>query len=333
MPRLSLLVPLLALLCGCAAPVQTVAPTLTATLTLQLPTQTPTETPTLTSTPEPVWETAIETQDSDHKYFTISSDGQPVIDLYDTQSQENIVLNQETVKMTTTTDGLNPDILTAQDAGGNLYALNPDYGWFKMPEVQMDYTKLAEYTEVDQAFIEDGRANIVSALKYAENPTISPDAIAPQYWANYGADGGSNFVYLSYLPSGDFGTAQKRWPDLIAKSYFKPENKPFALTGFYKINIGDNKYVYVVGRTLKTGDNQTINLFYGWDKNVYETMANTILNDGTQSLKWCLFDIGDRGGDFFAVILAPPETDNSGNPLLWNPDKVHRRNSPNPDVA
>jgi hypothetical protein len=335
MPRLSLLVLLIALLCGCAAPIPTAidTPAPTPTFISLLPTPTPTQTPTLTSTPKPAWETTIENQDGEHKYFTISSDGQPVIDLYDTQNRESITLNKDTVKITRTTDGLNPNILTAQDADSNLYALNPDLGWFKVPEVNMNYTKLAEYTEVEQSFIEDGRANIVTTLKYAENPTISPDAITPQYWVNYGADGNSNFIFISYRPGGGLGTAQKKWPDLLAKSYFKPENKPFALTGFYKVRLKTGETAYVVSRTLKTGNNQTTNLFYGWDKNIYETMANTILGDGTQSLKWCLFNIGDRGGDFFASILAPPKNDINGNPLSWNPDLVHRSNSPNPDVA
>jgi hypothetical protein len=270
----------------------------------------------------------VETQDPQDKFFKVI-DNKPVIDLYDTQSQESITLNKDTAKITQTTDGLNPNILTAQDADGNTYAFNPNYGWFKTPEIQMDYANLQKYIELEESFIEDGRANIVTALRYAENPTISPDAVAPHYWANYGADGDSNFVYFSYYPSGHFGLAQKKWPDLI--TYFKPENGPFAWTSFYKVKIGDNKYIYVVACTIKTGDNQTINLFYGFDQTRYETEANNMLPSGRTELE-LLFDVTNNGGGDLEVILAPPDGVN-GTPLNWNPDKVHRIDSPHPDIA
>jgi hypothetical protein len=207
----------------------------TATLTLTPPpgtkTPPPSPSPEPSPTPKPAWQMTLEIQDSQDSFFKVIG-GKPTIDCYDTPAQEKIALDENSIKITETTAILNPNILTAQDAEGNIYAFNPNYGWFKIPEVQMDYTKLEEYTEVDQAFVEDGRANITTAIKYAENPIISPDAVAPQFWANYGADGNSNFVYLSYYPSGNYGLAQRKWPDLI--TYFKPENKPFALTGFYK---------------------------------------------------------------------------------------------------
>jgi len=288
-----------------------------------------TETP--TATPKPAWQQTIETQDPLDSFFKIV-DGQPAIDLYDTQGQESIALSQGTIKIKTTIDSLNPNILTAQDADDNQYAFNPDYGWFKVPtEIKMDFNKYREYTELPYRFFGDGTANVIAALRYAENPTISPKAVAPQYWANYGADGNSNFIYVGYRPSGDLGIAQKKWPDLIAKSYFKAENKPFAWTGFYKVIIGDNKYIYVVSRTIKT-DNKVINLFYGFDQSTYENMAHSMTGDGITTELKLMFDGIDNGGKDLIAILAPPEEIN-GVSLSWNPDKVHRTGPVDPDVA
>ncbi len=323
---------LLALLSGCVAPAPSATPTTSST---PVPTITPTPTETATLAPKPPWQQTIESQDPQDKFFQIV-DGKPVINLYDTQTTESIILNQESVKKTATTDGLNPNILTAQDTDGNKYAFNPDFGWFKVPEVQTNYADLTKYTEVEQSFIEDGRANIVTALSYAENPTISPNAVAPQYWANYGISNNpanSGYIYLSYRPSQELGLAQKKWPDLLAKSYFNLENKPFAWTGFYKVHLKAGETIYVIGRTLKTDNNQVINLFYGFDQKVYENMATNILGDGkTPELKF-VFDDTNSGGHDLVAILSPPQVDNNGNPLLWNPDKVHGLNEPNPNVA
>ena len=41
----------------------------------------------------------------------------------------------------------------------------------------------------------------------------------------------------------------------------------------------------------------------------------------------------DKGTMDFVAILAPPETDINGKPLLWYPDLVHRSGPENPDVA
>ena len=325
MKRIALLFLLFILLVGCAAP--TTLPTPTAAPTA---TNTPRPTATITPSPtqQPYWLTPIETQDSKDKFVKVV-DGKPNVDLYDTKSQESIVLNENTIKALATTDGLNPNILTAQDAEGNTYAFNPDLGWFKLPGVQMDYTKLAEYTEVEQSFIEDGRANIVTALKYAENPTISPDAVAPQYWANFGADGGSYFIFLGYRPS-SLVEAGKLWPDLTTN--FKAENKPFSWTGFYKVKLYNNQSAYVIGRTIKTDNNQTTNLFYGFDQKAYENKANDMLTSGKTELTRMFEGINNGGMDLIA-ILAPPDIDINGKSLLWYPDLVHRGDSTYPDVA
>jgi len=313
----------LLLLSGCDLdltnrPTETPEPSPTPT-----PTETPTNTPTLTEiptptpTPEPAWMTTIKIQDPEGQFFKIEN-GQPVIDLYDTQTAESIILNQETIKIMATTDGLNPNILTAKDADDNQYAFNPDFGWFKVPEVQMDYTKLAEYTEVEQSFIEDGRANIVTALKYAENPTISPKAITPHYWANY--EWFKNVLYVGLYPSADGGDAYLQWGDL-ALSHFdpsKPESIPFAWSGFFTTHLPSEEKIYINGRTLKNptekSPDQTINLFYGWDQKIYEIAATDNVSGGRTSLQ-TLFDGANNSKGDFVIDLFPPKTLPDGTPF------------------
>jgi hypothetical protein len=288
----------------------------------------PTETPTKTMEPtlEPFWQQTIETQDPQDKFFQVI-DGKPVIDLYDTQTQENIVLNQESVKKTTTTDGLNPDILTAQDANNNLYALNPNYGWFKVPEVQTDPSKWQEYTDLPYNFFQEGTANIILALTYANNPTISPDAAIPHYWADYSATGGGPFVYISLHP----GIATKGWPwhDLAKSSYFTLKQRPFVFPGYFKTTTPDGKIIYLPGQVsnnpTQENPSQTICLFKGFDEKVFKDYASFpgFLNK--------LFNTIGPGQDF-VFILAPPEELN-GNSIGWFPTKVRLVNTPCPDVA
>lgn len=212
------------------------------------PTETPTPTATETPTPEPAWMTTMEAQDPQDKFFKVI-DGKPIIDLYDTQSQESIGLNENTIKITATTDGLNPNILTAYDAENNQYALNPDSGWFKVPqEVQMDYNKYQEYTELPYRYFGDGTANIINSLKYAENPTISPDAIIPRYWANHSWF--KNVLYVGLFPM-DEAVAYAVWPDLTLSSFFKPEQRPFAWNGFFTTTLPSGEKIYINARTLK----------------------------------------------------------------------------------
>jgi hypothetical protein len=322
-------------LAGCAPPPETETP-------FPSPSPSLTSSPTLepTATPKSDWMKTVEIQDPQDKYFKVV-DGKPTIDLYDTQTAESIVLNQETIKTIATTDGLNPNILTAKDADGNQYAFNPDFGWFKIPEVQMDYAKLAEYTEVEQSFIEDGRANIVTALKYVENPTISPDAVTPQYWANFGLSLNNDpYVFMSLYPSGNYGLAQRKWPDLSEQSsFYEVEKKPFAWTGFYKVRLENGETAYVVSRTLKnpteTNKNQTINLFYGFDKSTYEKLTIPHPSFPDWSPLRVAIERSDKGDYDFVAIFAPPASDVNGKPLSWNPDKVTRSRSgfPSPNIG
>lgn len=310
--------------CGIRPVTPTITPGATSTeptTTEVTPTSTETPTSTPTETPKPSWQTAMETQDPKDQFFKVV-DGQPTIDRYDIPAQESIVLAPESIKSVPTTDGLNPNILTAQDAEGNKYAFNPDHGWFALPEVQMDYAKLAQYTEVDQAFIEDGRANITTALLYAENPTISPNAIDPVYWIGYNAVAKvpmlcnnacglliSNYYYDKYTEES-------------ARMGYDATNKPFAWAGFYKVQLENGESIYVIGRTLKnssdTNPNQTINLFYGFSKQIWESMYYNMLPSNRTELKMVI-DGTDNGGIDIAAVLAPPEQFTDGTPIPYDP--------------
>ncbi len=285
----------------------TVTPTPTSTLT-----ETPTATPIALNVPPEV-KTVLDSQKAP---YVIDANGNMVIDNYDTQTVENTAINPETIKVNPTTDGLNPNIVTAKDAQGNLYALNPDFGWFKVPqEIQMDYNKYKEYTDLPYRYFADGTANIISALKYAENPTISPDAITPRYWANYSWF--KNVLYAGLFPSADSGAAQKLWPEQYANIYYTSETKPFAWNGFFTTHLPTGEKIYLDARTLKnptkTNPEQTINLFYGWDPTNYE-IAATQKTGGLTSLQ-TLFGGANRGVGDFAIILSPPETLPDGTPF------------------
>lgn len=259
----------------------------------------------------PVWQKALETQDPQDKYFKVV-DGVPAIDRYDTSEMESIVLSPESIKNIQTNDSLNPNILTAKDVDGNTYAFNPDHGWFALPRVEMDYNKLESYTQVEQAFVEDGRANITTALLYAENPTISPDAIDPVYWvSNFWMDKTSNdkIPMLCNNMCG-LGEARMSYNEEASRSFYTADTKPFAWTGFYKVQLTNGEYVYVVVRTLKnpsaTNPDQIINLFYGFDKQYFQNIYNNVLGDNVTTELKMLIDGTDKGGCDLAFILPPP---------------------------
>jgi hypothetical protein len=324
MKRISFLILAAMLLTSCAAPApgtptSTIFPTHTNTTT-------PTKTP--TPTPKPAWLMNIETQDPQDAFFKVIGN-QPVIDLYDTpEVAEAIILIPESIQVTATTDVLYPDILSAQDARGIQYAFNPGLGWFQIPAVQMDYTKVPDYTVVPLEYFIDGRFALVSALKYVENPTISPDAPIPTFWVNSnipsgGIVGYSNFVEISMNPISDLYRAQSSWPTLI--KYFSSENKPFAWAGFYLVYVNNGAdYFYVLTRTIKTGINQTQGLAYGMNGPHWRYNADLI------SVKMH-FNSLEKGMDI-SIILAP--TDDSK--FLWNPDLASYTSysyGPNPIVA
>jgi hypothetical protein len=329
MPRLSLLVLLLALLCGCVAPIPTAidTPAPTPTFTPLSPTQIPTETPTLTSTPEPAWETTIETQDSDHKYFTISSDGQPVIYLYDTY-RESITIDKDTVKIMQTTDGLNPNILTAQDADGITYAFNPGYGWFKFPEtISLEYANLLAYTEVDEDSYYDGQYSIIRALSYANSPDkINTDG-HHVFWVTAR---GNNLLCLSFFPVGRTGEAQRLWPEEYKKTW--EEYLSFVFSGYYKVNLKVGGYIYVIDRTIKIDDTHTSGLSNGFDPTRWEAAANRILGDGSSGLKVTIEGIINGGYDL-VTILPPPERLADGTPISFDPNNAVLKGTPSPTVA
>ncbi len=297
-------------------------------------TKSPTAIFTATETPNPVSSLDPKVQElfkSQNVAYEVGTNGSFQIDLYDSPKKETIEL--ASFSRVDTQDGLNPNILTAVDKENNNYAYNPDQGWFQVPKVQTNPEKLDEYTEVTEDFFTDGRANITTALQYAENPTISPDAIYPHYWANFGADGGSYFMYLSFRPSGDIGHAQTLWPDLFNSSDYTEETKPFAWTGFYKVPLNTGETIFVDSRTAKNpidqNKNQLINLFYGFDEATYKHYSTTLNALGQTVLSEFL---NNTDWDFVGIMPSPNEID--GLPMPWDPDKVHRGpNFPNPNVA
>jgi len=308
-------------------PTKTTTPTSTATgaSTVTIP---PTEAPTATAIPKPGWQTTMETQDTQDKFFKVV-DGKPVIDLYGTQVKESIILNENAIKITETTDGLNPKIITGKDTQGSLYAFNPDYGWFKVPaEIQMDYNKYKEYTELPFRYFGDGTANIINSLKYAENPTISPNAINPVYWVGY-----NDFRQVLTLCLNACGMRighYNKYPEELKKMRYNADTKPFAWTGFYKVHLDNGKTIYVVDRTLKnpteTDKNQTINLFYGFDEATYKNMTIEDAGPGRSPLVRFL-EKTDNGSYDFVTILPPPE------PFPFNPNTARLMGDPNPVVG
>ena len=56
-------------------------------------------------------------------------------------------------------------------------------GSFKVPEVQMDYTKLEAYTPVTEDYFSDGRFALRQRFKYATEIPHQPDDLS-QFWVN-----------------------------------------------------------------------------------------------------------------------------------------------------
>lgn len=266
--------------------------------------------------------------------YQVGENGSIQVDLYDTATSEKIVL--ESFERVDNNDGSNPNILTAKDQEGNTYAYNPEHGWFMVPDI---YTNAAEaqdlqkYTEVNEDYFSDGRANIVTALEYSKNPTIAADAVKPHYWINsmWARDGVS---YLSLFPSADAGAAQKKWPDLL--SPFTSENKPFAWTGFYHVKLGTGESVYVVARTslnpTENNPNELINLFFGYDQATYEKLASPTLNGGANELTDIVMHNAEIAvGDIVAILRLPTSLPDGRSPS-FNPHAAVM-NEPSPTVG
>lgn len=310
-------------------PTLTSDPSITETITPS-PTETITPSPTETATPKSEWQLTIETQDPEAKYFRVE-DGKPVIDLYDTTAKETIILNQETIQIVQTTDGLNPDSLIAMDADGARYAFNPDHGWFSLPEVQMDYADLSKYTEVEEDFFYDGRNNIVRALHYEESPDkISPDA-HPIYWvsARSAPITGDLVLSLSYFPVLKDVPADIYWPEEYQKS--TASEKAFVFSGFYKAVLKGGGYVYVIDRTFKLDNTHTFGLANGFDSTTYEKMNIYI---GTYPGLYLFFEKAKDLSLDFVTIIPPPEHFPDGASITYDPFTVTLEKSLfNPTVA
>jgi hypothetical protein len=264
-------------------------------------------------------------------------DGHPTIITYDIN--ESITLDENSIQIINTTDITYPSILAAKDGDGNQYLFNPDHGWFKLPDIQMDYTKLTKYTPVTEDYFSDGRFAEASAFIYAQNPTmISLDAPVAQFWINvfhgnpaYG--GYSNFLFIGMNPSASIARAQENWPELL--KYFTPDNKPFSWTGFYMVYYNNGTdYFYGDGRTIKTREKQTQSLAFGFSRSEYERKAISIEGDGVTTELKSMFELVDDNSNVGAMdlvmIIAPP----NNSKYSWNPDLVSLGGWPsNPVVA
>ena len=327
MHRLSLPILLIAFLCGCVVPVGGAAP---APIAIDAPISTPTFTPLPrtpipneppTPTPKPAWQATVETQDPRDNFFKVV-DGKPVFDLYDITTQETINLVSETIKITNTTDVLYSNILAAQDADGNNYAFNPDHGWFKIPEVNMDCAHLEKYTEVDEDYFYDGRNNIVRALNYVNSPDKIPNS-SPIFWVT--AIGNiSNQAYLSFFPVERVGEAQKLWPDEYKKTF--GVGLHYVLSGFLKVNLKAGGYIYVMDRTIAIDETHTTGFANGFDPETYRKIVNDFdfLNKGLTRL--------ERGYDL-VTILPPPDQLSDGSPINFDPNRAGLERDPDPIVA
>jgi len=290
---------------------------------------------TATETTSPVSSLDLKVQElfnQQHVEYSIGNNGSFNIDLYDSPQKEAIELAN--FSRVDTQDGLNPNILTAVDKENNNYAYNPNEGWFHVSDVQATLEKLDQYTEVNEDFFTDGRANIVTALQYVENPTISPDAITPHYWINHSWF--KNVLYVGLHPGADLGGAQQIWPDLANSSYYTEGTKPFAFAGFYKVHVNNEEIVYINARTQKNptenNPDQLINLFYGFDQLGYEDWATRITGDGRTVLRtW--FDAINRGGGDWNIILDQPQQLPDGTSIDYDPANAVIDAGPNPVVA
>lgn len=312
---------LLALLTSCAS-LSALGSTTTATPTFT-PSPTPTATPTFTPSPTPTAsptplppqvQTALDLLGAQEAPYTLA-DGRLVIDDYAAAGRQEIVLAPETLQVTATHDGLNPEILTAQSKEGRLYAYNPGRGWFAVPEVVTDYHLAItenKYTEVTQAYFEDGRANLVHALLYAQNPFLPAEVAGPLWWVAY--NWRSNTMAVGVLPAFAKGNAAFNYPAQweASTNYFDHILWPAPnILGLYRVALENGQTVYVVATTVNNpapeDKSRMLNLFLGFDRLTWEMAIQGKDVDGRPDLDLeGVFNGLEEGYRTFYIVLVPP---------------------------
>ncbi|GEM_PF-6034936 len=242
--------------------------------------------------------------------FVPGEGGMITVDDYTTSNKESIKLGG--FARVDTDNGLNPNILTALDQQGNTYAYNPDFGWFKVPEVFTSVFRANEienYTTVTEEYFNDGRANIVTSLIDDSSPSISEDSTGTQYWVTYNLI--SNTLEIGFFPNGASRMAQDQYPEQYSNTYFDSNKRPFAWTGFYRVILNSSDVIYVNARTsineIQKGDRQKINLFFGYDEATYIQLVSPVLSNGNNELQGILMHDADKGILDITAILAPPD--------------------------
>lgn len=131
------------------------------------------------------------------------SDNKIIIDDASTSTIEKIVLNPESGKITKTNDGLAKNIITAVDTNKNRMVFVEGLGWVK--DVKPSESSLQKPIKIPLSWTEDKNKilntalNTITALHYAENPTITPDAVDPNDWITVNYYGGP-VLFLGLKP-------------------------------------------------------------------------------------------------------------------------------------
>lgn len=242
--------------------------------------------------------------------FTVAPDGNAVIVEKDTNQSVEIVRAVD-VK---TNDGLAKDIKTGYDKDNNRFIYVENYGWVK--DIDLSTATVESPLEISWELASHQETlNTIFALHYAENPTISPNAVEPHYWINVD---GSNNIYLGfqsigassliYPPYGNpgkldtkFNNSDKFFTQFKILQSTNPQGQKFAiLGGTFKNPTKENK-------------DQLINLFDWMGKARFDELVNLPANymmNMTNLINNNTLDI--------APVLAPPATAN-GIPIPWDP--------------
>ncbi len=338
--RLILPILILSLLSACG--VTPAAPTATPTMTVTASPVPPSATATEAMTPTPQVDQSYNSLKSmleEQSVPYIIQDGKIAVDDYTTSSVDKITLSPESGKIITTDDGVNPNILTAQDSEGSLYAYNPEHGWFKVPEVynpvmDIDWEKVDKdsdtatetpylkevneklftenYPVVKEDFFTDGRYNITASLWYnslPEDKKIPDNAAKAIYWVDYAYYGHALGV-ASGLGGNGGPYAFNNYNQDYIDSYYRPGiPPPFLFNSLWKVELDGDGYTYVVGTTQRnpSQDNpdRLINLANSVDGQGFEESSHVIGGSGRSGN---LGTIGGliHGSTLLNIYLEPP---------------------------
>jgi len=276
-------------------------------------TATATRIATATATPTPTaLNVAPEVQavlDAQSAPYTVNAEGKAVIDLKDTTKTEKIVL--ETIGHTPTNDGLAKDILAGLDKEGARYAYAEGYGWVK--DIDFSQATIENPLEIPWELASHQEAlNAIFALQYAEKPTISPDAVIPNYFIQtFGADntyitsqaGNRAYNNPDHKPATKFTKSTQYFTEPKVLATTDPKGQEFIILSNTNLNpTEENK-------------DQTINLFKWMGEKRYDALMNTFDSHGTPRL--ITFLIGNVTEASF--VLVPP-AEIGGIKIPWDPN-------------